>query len=485
MLRRILYWTAAAAIVVSTAAVSPVSAGDDATLAAITKIRVTASEPDPLSPWQRTPANLWGGSGAIIDGHRIITNAHVVAHAIDIQVSRHGDPTRYPARTVFVDHERDLALLTVDDARFFAGIEPLDIAATPARRTRVQVLGYPIGGESLSVTEGILSRFEIDDYAHSLRDNLVAQLDAPINAGNSGGPVISEGKLIGLAMQTLGDAENIGYCIPTAVIEQFFADIEDGQIDGPPWLGVRTQQLHPDALRKSLGMPAGKTGVLISSVVYGSTACGKLQPGDVLLEIDGHPIANDETVDVARIGRVNMVYLLRARQVGDQLPVTFWRAGSRQQLDLTLKNSQLLVSGPRYRELMPYVICGGFIFTSFDIDYLYLFEQPPLNLLGLAFDWNEPSAERREAVVLVRVLPHPVNQGYQEFEDVIVVTAMGETVRDLAHLQELLTSVDDEWITITFDDHSRVVMSTRAVQAADKEIGRRYGIGHMMVSQHD
>jgi len=457
----------AIAAAISLAILPAFAATDDTTLAAITKIYVSASGPDPLSPWQRTPAEQQSGSGAIIDGNRIITNAHVVAYAVDIQVSRHGDPTRYPARTLFVDHGRDLALLTVDDVRFFADVKPLAIAATPERQARVQVLGYPIGGESLSVTEGVLSRFEMTDYAHSMRYNLVAQLDAPINGGNSGGPVVSDGKLVGLAMQALVDAENVGYCIPTPVINQFFTDIKDGEIDGAPWLGVYSQQMHSPALRQSLGMPDDATGEMISTIAYGSTAYGKLRPGDVLLEVDGHEVANDQTVEIKSIGRVNSAYLLRARQVGDELPIVVWRDGKKQQIDLTLKNGRLLVSGPRYREQLPYAVCGGLVFTSFDVDYLFWFEDPPINLMGLAFDQNEPSAERREAVVLLRVLPHPVNQGYQEFEDLIVEKAMGETVRDLAHLQELLGSADGEWITLSLDDDSRVVMSTKDVSAAN------------------
>lgn len=465
--------------------VAPAAASDEVTLAAITKIHVSSSGPDPVSPWQRTPAEQCSGSGAIIEGNRIITNAHVVAHAVDLQVSRHGDPTRYNARTLYVDHERDLALLTVDDERIFDGVDPLALAPTPERQSRVQVLGYPLGGESLSVTEGVLSRFEMDLYSHSWRYNLVAQLDAPINGGNSGGPVVSDGKLVGLAMQTLAHAENVGYCVPTPVIEQFFADIADGRLDGPPWMGVFSQEMHSPALRASLGLPKGVTGELITSVDVGSAADGHLRPGDVLLSVEGHPVADDLTVEVESIGRVNSAYLSREKQVGDELEVTIWRDGERRDVTLTLKNSPTLVSNPRYRETLPYVICGGLVFTSFDLDYLFLFEDAPSNLLSLALDANERSEDRDEAVVLVRVLPHPINQGYQDFEDVILETAMGQTVRNLDHLQEILANVEEEWIKLTFDDDTRAVLSAAEIVTANSEIARRYGIGKLVVSMDD
>jgi len=457
-------------------------AAREATLDAIVKVQVSMAGPDPISPWQRLSAESGFGSGAIIEGERILTNAHVVAHAVDIQVTRHGDPDRYPARVLFIDHARDLALLTVDEPRFFAGVKPLRIAPTPARQTRVQVLGYPVGGESLCVTEGVLSRFEMDLYVHGFSDNLVVQLDASINGGNSGGPVVGEGWLIGLAMQTLDEAENAGYCIPTPVIEQFFNDLDDGVIDGVPDLGVATQTLHSASLRASLGMPDGLSGALIASVIHGSAADGVLRPGDVLTAIDGHAVGNDGTVDVPRAGRVDAAYVWRSRQVGDRLALDVWRDGEPIQLATAMTVPDLLVAMPRYRDEIPYVVCGGLVFTSFDVDYLFLFDEAPSNLLTLAFDANQPSAERSEAVVLVRVLPHGVNQGYQQFEDLLVETVMGQRVRDLAHMQSLLSDVDEPWITITFEDDSRVVMSTAEVQAAADEIGRRFGVRSMMLA---
>lgn len=74
-------------------------------------------------------------------------------------------------------------------------------------------MGYPIGGESLSVTAGVVSRIELQEYAQGGETLLAIQIDAAINSGNSGGPVINEhDQLVGVAFQSLAtlDSENIG-----------------------------------------------------------------------------------------------------------------------------------------------------------------------------------------------------------------------------------------------------------------------------------
>ena len=78
--------------------------------------------------------------------------------------------------------------------------------------------GFPIGGERLSITEGVVSRIEMFSYAHSQRCLLGVQIDAAINDGNSGGPVLRGGQLAGIAFQALESGENIGYAIPVPVI---------------------------------------------------------------------------------------------------------------------------------------------------------------------------------------------------------------------------------------------------------------------------
>ncbi len=451
-------------------------------LDSIVKIVVGCSYPDLASPWQKRPMDQVSGSGAIIADHRILTNAHVVVYAVDIQVSRHGDPEMYAARVLSIDHERDLALLTVDDPAFFEHATPLELGPLPKLQSPVEVCGYPLGGKSLSVTEGVLSRIETDLYSHSFRENLLLQLDAPMNSGNSGGPVLSDGRLIGLAMQVLEEAENIGYCIPSPVIEQFFQDCEDGVISGPPSLGVLLQPMMSPALRQALHMSKGTSGGLVNWVLPGTPAEGALEVDDVILRIDGHDVANDLTVDLKPYGRLDCGYLVTRKQVGDSMAVTVWRDGKRREVQIGLENVPDLVPGPQHDDRPEYLICGGLVLAPFDIAYLFLFDEFPDNLASAAFAYNERTDDRRQAVVLVRVLPHPINKGYHELEDILLTEAMGERVRDFAHLKQLLDDPAGDWIDLRFDDHTRVMLPVSELQHANAEIMKRYNVHEAQVS---
>ena len=183
------------------------------------------------SPWQVAKIENATGSGCIISGQQILTNAHVVSNATFIEVQLYGHPTKYTATVKAISHEADLALLVVEDSDFFNDTPPLELGLLPELLDSVVVYGFPEGGEGLSLTKGVVSRIEVTEYAHSGMDLLGLQIDAAVNAGNSGGPVIMDGKIIGVAMQTLKKAENIGYIIPTPIIEHFLADLKDGKYD--------------------------------------------------------------------------------------------------------------------------------------------------------------------------------------------------------------------------------------------------------------
>ncbi|MGF3555330.1 MAG: S1C family serine protease, partial [Thermoplasmatota archaeon] len=157
---------------------------------AIVKVYAVSDPPDYLNPWNMMGPSSVTGSGAIIEGNRILTNAHVVSDLTFLQVRRYGDTQRYPARLLAISHQCDLALITVDDPHFFQGIEPLIIGDLPATNQEVLVYGFPMGGDTLSITKGVVSRIEHQPYVHSSISLLAGQIDAAINPGNSGGPVI-------------------------------------------------------------------------------------------------------------------------------------------------------------------------------------------------------------------------------------------------------------------------------------------------------
>ena len=194
------------------------------------------------------------------------------------------------ARVEHVCHACDLAILRVADDSFFEGATPIDVGDVPRRQDAVDVYGFPEGGRGLSITSGVVSRIEVGDYAHSMRRMLRVQVDSAINPGNSGGPAIVAGKIAGIAMQKLADADNVGYLVPAPLIRHFLEDVEDGRYDGFPELGIEVQTLESAGLRRRLAMGGQSGGVLVIGVSPTGAAHGHIQPGDVLLAVHGLPV---------------------------------------------------------------------------------------------------------------------------------------------------------------------------------------------------
>jgi len=212
------------------------------------KVFSTQSSPEYSMPWQNKHPEYFTGSGFVTttnSGLRILTNAHIVADSTYVEVRKYGAPDRFEASVEAVAHECDVAVLNVRNRKFWKDVAPLQLADDlPSLQDAIAVVGYPTGGDNLSVTTGVVSRIEMQNYAHSATCLLTLQIDAAVNSGNSGGPAIKDGKVCGMAFQNLVDAEGIGYVIPVPVLKRFLDSLNSGHgFQGFCALSVKCQVL--------------------------------------------------------------------------------------------------------------------------------------------------------------------------------------------------------------------------------------------------
>src|SRR5947209_16198777 len=245
----------------------------------LVRITATSVEPDYRAPWNAGGLQRGVGAGFVISGNRIMTNAHVVSNSRYITVERDGDPNKYPATVQFIAHDCDLAVLNVASPSFFKNMIPLKFGGIPELESVVSAYGYPLGGERMSVTTGIVSRIDFQLYTHSSIDShLTVQISAQINPGNSGGPVMQNAKVVGVAFQGYtGDvAQGVAYMVPTPVIRRFLKDIEDGHYDKYVDLGITYSKLQNPAQRKFLGLKDDDRGALVETVIAAGPAANSL-----------------------------------------------------------------------------------------------------------------------------------------------------------------------------------------------------------------
>jgi S1-C subfamily serine protease len=444
----------------------------------VVKVLTVSNEPDYAQPWQMVGSQSASGSGCIVSGQRILTAAHVVSDRTFVQVQRVGDPTKYEARVEFIGHDCDLALLRVKEKAFFRETTPLQIGELPGLRDTVAVYGFPIGGDKLSITEGVVSRIEMTEYAHSQRNLLSVQIDAPINPGNSGGPVVQEGRVVGIAHQGLEKAENVGYMIPPLIINHFLEDVKDGRYDGFPYDDIYVQRLENRAHRAFLGMNEDQTGVLVTRVAYGSSSWGIIMSGDVILEVDGVTIANDGTIPFGPRDRIDMTYLLIKRHLGDTMRLKILRAGQVQEASLVLKGGEDIVPGLRYDVKPDYYIFGGLVFVRLTLNYLATWEEwaeAPSNLVNHYLS-DIATPERQEIVVLRGVLADSVNVGYHDYANRVVERVNGRGVCGMGDLVDKIENAEGPYVEVGLEGGEKIVLDIGRCKGANSDILERYGI---------
>jgi len=444
---------------------------------AIVKVYTVSNSPDYYNPWSMQGPRASSGSGCIIEGNLILTNAHVVGNQTFLQVRKYGDTQRFTARVVAVSHLTDLALLTVDDEQFFEGEPALSLGELPETQQEVLVYGFPMGGDMLSITKGVISRIEHQPYVHSSSVFLAGQIDAAINPGNSGGPVLVEDKIVGVVMAGIPSAQNIGYMVPVPVIRHFFKDIEDGSYDGYPSLGIGMQDMENEGLRKYYQMEPGASGVLINQVIPGSPADGKLQLGDVLVKIEDYPVGNDGTIEFRRNERTLLNYAVQQKQIGEDIILTVLREGNEEKLNINLSRSMKkdrLVPMEEYETLPTYYIYGGLVFCPLTKDLLNIWgsqwsQSAPRELVCHLLS-NAPEREDQQIVVLLKALAAEVNQGYQNINSWVVDQINGEKIWNMHDLVEKVENCQEPFIIFEDQWNKKVIIDKEKAMESHYEI---------------
>ncbi len=447
----------------------------------LARISTTSQEPNYRIPW--LPGSQGGGSGTgwVVSPDRLMTNAHVVSNAKFLSVEKDGDPKKYIARVEHIAHDCDLALLSVEDASFFKGTKPLNIGPVPELESTVTVFGYPIGGERLSVTRGVVSRIDFNTYTHSTMDShLTIQIDAAINPGNSGGPVVQDGYVVGVAFQGYsGDvAQNVGYMIPTPVIRHFLDDIQDGKYDRYVDLSIGTFPILNPAQRKALGLANDDRGVMVSNVLAAGSAAAKLKVGDVIVSIDGRPVASDGMVEIEG-ERVLMAEVAERKFVGDSVKLEIIRDKKPQNVEVKFESAfPFTIQANQYEAHPQYVLFGGLLFQPLtrNLTNAYRFQNTRVDYYFDYFVTREIYKRHPEVVVLSSILNDPINTYFGEFRESIVETVNGKEIRTLRDLAVAFNELKDFYVIEFVGAGRPLVLERAAVEAARDRIKKRYNV---------
>jgi len=443
---------------------------------AIVKIYTTSKIPSYKKPWSSSMRSSTG-SGAIIEGGYILTNAHVVANHSFIEVQRYGNPKRYIAKVYAVSHQVDLALLKVEEEGFFDTITPLGFGSLPFMEDEIVVYGYPMGGSTLSATIGVVSRIEHHIYAHSGESFLAVQVDAAVNPGNSGGPALSEGKIVGVVMQGITKSQNIGYLVPINLVKHFIEDMKDDIYHGMADIGLGTQRLENPAMRRYYGMDKNQSGKLINKIVYNSTLKDKLQAGDILTAINGHKIENDGTIEFRNKEYTHFHYVIDEYQMGEEITFDMIRNKKPLQVKGKLKytaDDMYLVKTTRYDTMPSYFAYGSYIFSPLTRNLLRESKQNRLELSNFASQWQDEN--KTEVVLLLKVLASEMSRGDNNFGMWAIDTVNGQSFKNFKEFYQKVQAITDDYLVLADKEGISVIIDRKEALKKQEAILEQYNI---------
>eukprot|EP00931_Biecheleriopsis_adriatica_P086625 TRINITY_DN61248_c0_g1_i1.p1 TRINITY_DN61248_c0_g1~~TRINITY_DN61248_c0_g1_i1.p1 ORF type:complete len:528 (-),score=100.12 TRINITY_DN61248_c0_g1_i1:55-1638(-) len=454
----------------------------------VVKVFAAVSEPNYAVPWVYKPQDARTGTafavaclGSKQSERWLLTNAHVARHAAVVQVRKRGDHKKFMAKILCLGLECDLAILTVENAKFWQGLPCVALNwSLPVLQDEVTVVGFPVGGDNVSVTVGVVSRIDMQRYSVAWHKSLLAiQIDAAINSGNSGGPCFHEDcdgqtRCIGVAFQVLGrdDAENIGYIIPSEVVKHFLDDyLKNGCYTGFGSCGLCVQALENARMRAALGLSSGQSGMLVRRVDPASPASKVIAKGDILCAVEGQIIGDDGKVPFrgTQNERIDFGYLISKLFVGDacSLGVMHKKKYKTVKVKLTRIHPLVLHDPP---DPPPYFVVGGMVFVPLSEPFLVddfganFHKDAPLSLIS---HWSDGirKFDGHEIIVISQILASPLTVGFTDYYNVVLVKFNGREPRNLEHLIRMVKSCKDEYFTFEIErDHCIVLPRKEALR---------------------
>lgn len=492
-------------------------------LDACCKVYALHNEPNWQQPWQRKSQNNSSASAFVVrnpaSGERaLITNTHAVEYASMVKVRARGADERYVATVDAIAPDADLALLSVHDSAFWdETLQPVELAGLPQLQSRILAVGFPIGGESLAITSGVVSRLDVVSYAHGGQQLLALQVDSAINAGASGAPAFDEGgKCRGVAFQSLkGDSvENVGYVIPSSVVQHFLEDVcfRKRSYAYYPVLGAQLQTMESPHLRTSKGMQQGQKGVLVQRIEPTLPVYQYLCKGDVLMSFNGTQIANDASIQFRNGERVHFSVLVSSMFDGDSADVEILRDGARKNLRVPLCRPKRLVPAHLNDQSPQYFVIASLVFTNLSAPYLRAVYGKDFELEGSVRLIDKllhgmKHHEDEEVVVLSQVLGSNIALGYEgtkqtflvsilpgvvpdsslrykrfffvlvEMSNLICEEVNGTRIRNVRQLAYTVDTCKDEYLRFDLEDYTQsIVLRTEDAREATNRVLEFHGI---------
>lgn len=435
--------------------------GNDINYKSVVCIYVTGASRDYLHPWSPGEKFRSTGSGfaVFVDKNKyIMTNHHVVRDAYMVNIKKYSSDKKYVCEVIDIAEEFDLALLKVMEDEFWSDISPINWGNAPKRGVEVIVVGFPHEGSNASITRGIVSR--ITSHPYNGYPNIAIQIDAAVNPGNSGGPVLYKDEIVGIAFSHTARTMNMCYMIPEFLAKHFMAGFKKfGKFPGICSLGVRTSSLENQYMRNSALGNIMKSGIFVNEVFPLGSSNGIIKQGDVITKINDITVHNDQNVFIIKykpsnyssddkikdtsLERAPFWHTVRLLFPGDKITVNVVRNEVEKKMKLTLEKIVELAPIMDRDITREYMIFSGIIFLPLcnwhvfpkEMDKRDIINDHHIRLMSMVIDIPKEYPDQ-QLIIVSEMLPSQNLNGYYEndFKFNVLKTVNGISVKNIQHL---------------------------------------------------
>jgi hypothetical protein len=401
----------------------------------VVEVLVTAQRFDPSIPWKKSRPEFRAGYAVMVADGRLVTTEDLIRNAMLVEVRRPGDAAKTAVSVLEADPRINAALLSGPTQ----GLTAPEWAAPVKPGAAIQLVQFDDAGRQQN-GEGRITGIEVGPLPSSIHNVLTFQALTDLKLDRVGSPAFHEGRLLGLVMQYDADSQT-SLVLPATLLKRFVEDAGKSPYEGVAVAGLMWTPLIEPAKRRYLGMPEDDRGVLVLRTLPGTGTAKALKPGDVVLAWDGFPIDSQGYYEDPDYGRLVLVHLIMGRRhPGETVPVTIWRDHRQEEVQLKLDaydDSRALAPMNIKGEQAEYLVEGGVILRELSADYLFargaqwmISSNPRLVNLYLTRA-QAPEKPDDRIVILSAVLPDPINVGYQELRDEVILRVNGKPVSNL------------------------------------------------------
>jgi S1-C subfamily serine protease len=453
----------------------------------VVRVNSTNQSYDFLRPWSKEAPFSRRGLGVVIDGHKILVTAELVANSNYIELERADSGEKSVATVQVIDYEANLATLSSADPKFLEGMQPLQTTTDVKTGDELSVLQLESNGTPVS-TRALVTSVEVGKYALEDSGYLMFRMSCPLQFRENSFtlPIVKENKLAGFLMRYDTRSQTVD-AISSPVIEHFLTEAQHQPYKGFPRAGIGFSPTRDPQLRRYMKLQDSDGGVYINQVDQnGPAAKAGVKQGDVLVAIGDKQVDSDGNYLHPIYGKLSITHLTTTEAYGgQQVTMTVIRNGERKQLNVELfrRSSEDYVVEPYTIGKPPrYYILGGLVFQELTRQYLREWgtnwlKDAPQRLVYYDRFQSDLYPATRKIVILTQILPTQDTVGYEQLNNLVVAKLNGREILNLDDFAAAAKNPTGGYHKIEFEeDPHEIFLEAKQVAEDAAQLQKTYSL---------